>query len=207
MEPFAFPKNHIRVTQIFKEDNHPGVDFGGVRIGDDVVWCIGDGEVTAIGYQPTGAGNYVKVYHPEVNMTSIYFHLETIYVREGDRTTKNTKLGREGSTGNSTGPHLHFGLYKGVYSNYKQNYVNPLDYLYAYPEQNLYQGTEGNDINEVLSYTKAETKDQVHWADNDVRYLKEQGVIITNQDLDRMVTFGEVVSLVARIVRTIKNGI
>jgi hypothetical protein len=151
---FAFPKNNIRVTQIFKGDTHPGIDFGGVRIGDDIIWAIGDGEVIKTGYQANGAGNYVQIYHPNEDITSIYFHLEKIYVKKGDKTNKNTKLGIEGSTGNSTGPHLHFGLYKGVYTNYRQNYLNPLGYLYAYPEQSLYIGSAGNQISSILIYQK-----------------------------------------------------
>lgn len=154
---FAFPKNNIRVTQGFKGDQHPAIDFGGVRIGDKKVWAIGDGVVYNTGVN-SKRGNYVEVYHEKEDMTSIYWHLASIDVAKGENTTKNTHIGDEGSTGNSTGPHLHFGLYKGHYKGYTSNYVNPLDYLYAYPEQKLYTGQIGNDISSINQYKDDEQK-------------------------------------------------
>lgn len=150
---FAFPKNNIRVTQVFKGDDHPAIDFGGVRIGDKKVWAVGDGVVHKTGFN-SKRGNYVEIYHKKENMTSIYWHLANINVNKGQKTTKDTYLGDEGNTGKSTGNHLHFGLYRGHYTGYTSNYVNPLHYLYAYPEQKLYTGQIGNDISSVNYYKK-----------------------------------------------------
>jgi murein DD-endopeptidase MepM/ murein hydrolase activator NlpD len=44
-------------------------------------------------------------------VSTAYFHLDSAQVREGDRVTAQSVLGRAGSTGLTTGPHLHFGLY------------------------------------------------------------------------------------------------
>lgn len=204
MLPFAFPKNYIRVTQQFKGIDHPGIDFGGVRIGDEVVWCIGDGEVVETGYQATGAGHYVKVYHKEVKMTSVYFHLASVQVDVGDITTKNTQLGIEGATGNVTGPHLHFGLYQGEYERYTENYVNPLDYLYAYPEQVLYAGDQGNLIDEVRIYEEVDedVEDTVeHWAEAHFQYLNDKGVTVHERRFDEVMTRGEMMALSAGVIR------
>ena len=59
------------------------------------------------GRQPTGWGNFVELRHPN-GMTTLYAHLSRIDVRSGDTLMAGERLGLVGSTGRSTGPHLHF---------------------------------------------------------------------------------------------------
>lgn len=61
-----------------------------------------------VGSDPHGYGNYVRVVG--ARMTTIYAHLAQISVTVGQRVRPGEQLGAVGSTGNSTGPHLHFGL-------------------------------------------------------------------------------------------------
>ena len=54
---------------------------------------------------------------------TVYAHCKTIYVKQGDKITQGQEIGEVGSTGNVTGPHLHFTIKKDGKA------VNPLDYI------------------------------------------------------------------------------
>jgi len=101
---------------------HYGIDLAN-RIGTPVRASM-SGTVVVIANHPQGYGNYIVIRH-ERGYQSLYGHLDKILVRKGQRVSQGQKIGLMGSTGRSTGPHLHFSLYK--------NYVpvNPLGgYLY-----------------------------------------------------------------------------
>lgn len=68
--------------------------------------AVATGRVIEIGYQFWGYGNYIIIEHGE-NFSSVYAHLEKINVAVGQEVEKETILGTVGSTGRSTGPHLH----------------------------------------------------------------------------------------------------
>lgn len=55
-------------------------------------------------------GKYIKMNHPAAGLQSLYAHLSAQLVRTGQRVARGQVIGREGSTGGSTGPHLHFEL-------------------------------------------------------------------------------------------------
>lgn len=74
------------------------------------VYAALDGKVTATGYNAT-YGNYIIVTHHSGYKT-LYAHLSSITCRKGNFVYTNTMIGRVGSTGMSTGPHLHFTVYK-----------------------------------------------------------------------------------------------
>jgi murein DD-endopeptidase MepM/ murein hydrolase activator NlpD len=65
------------------------------------------GKVIYAGETKTGFGKHVKLDHGH-HVTSIYAHLDSILVKEGDEIDIGTILGTRGDTGWSTGPHLHF---------------------------------------------------------------------------------------------------
>ena len=86
---------------------HGGVDFPlptGTRVG-----AAGRGCVQSAGYDAGGWGNLVVISH-RMGMTSWYAHLNTITVRPGQCLVGGTQVGTVGSTGFSSGPHLHFEL-------------------------------------------------------------------------------------------------
>ena len=68
-----------------------------------------DGKVISAGYNNGGYGNLIVIEHQN-NMKTYYAHLNEIYVNVGDMVKKDDIIGAVGSTGNSTGPHLHFEL-------------------------------------------------------------------------------------------------
>ncbi len=85
---------------------HSGVDLRAAR-GDSVLACAA-GLVLLAG-DHYFAGNSVYVDHGE-GVVSMYFHLDEISVEEGEELSCGQLLGRAGSTGRVTGPHLHWGL-------------------------------------------------------------------------------------------------
>jgi murein DD-endopeptidase MepM/ murein hydrolase activator NlpD len=86
---------------------HTGIDIA-APLGTDVT-AAADGVVVAVANTSVGYGNYVIVAHGGGIMT-LYGHLLETDVQVGDRVHRGQRLGLEGSTGYSTGPHLHFEL-------------------------------------------------------------------------------------------------
>jgi len=86
---------------------HTGVDYPAAA-GTTVV-AAGRGCVSSAGFDSGGYGNLVVIEH-RAGMTSWYAHLATIAVRPGTCVVAGTPIGTVGSTGHSTGPHLHFEL-------------------------------------------------------------------------------------------------
>jgi len=79
-------------------------------------YAVADGTVIAASYSG-GWGNQVRIRHPNGLITQ-HAHLSAIKVRVGQKVSKGQVVGLVGSTGKSTGPHLHFGLMKnGVWIN------------------------------------------------------------------------------------------
>jgi murein DD-endopeptidase MepM/ murein hydrolase activator NlpD len=70
----------------------------------------------------TGYGNYVVIAHPD-GFTTLYGHLNSFSVREGDVVHQGQIIGQEGSTGMSTGPHVHFEI------RHNGEWVDPMPYL------------------------------------------------------------------------------
>ena len=104
--PFGLRKLSIEA----KARLHKGVDIAapmGTR-----VYATAPGQVVRAGYQAGGYGNFIEVKHPN-GMSSIYAHLSRIEVANGEKVTPDQVIGRVGSTGYSTGPHLHFEMRQG----------------------------------------------------------------------------------------------
>lgn len=98
-----YPLEMIKINQGYFF-YHPGIDFDG-EIGDPIKPVM-PGVVIAAGYSRLGYGNSVEIEHSN-GITSLYAHLSKIEVQAGDQVTMNTKIGLVGSTGRSTGSHLH----------------------------------------------------------------------------------------------------
>lgn len=98
-----FPTNPIKITQRFSFF-HPGLDLDGIT--GDTIKPIKRGKVIAIDHSRFAYGNSVVIDHDN-NLTSLYAHLSTIEVIEGQEVTTDTKIGEMGATGRSFGDHLH----------------------------------------------------------------------------------------------------
>lgn len=89
---------------------HEGIDIAPtsaeIKAGRTRVFSIAPGTVVRTGFMPKGYGHYVVVRHPD-GATSLYGHLSQIAVKQGQKVESGSPLGRMGSTGMSTGTHLH----------------------------------------------------------------------------------------------------
>ncbi|MFG1172303.1 murein DD-endopeptidase MepM [Erwiniaceae bacterium CAU 1747] len=83
---------------------HRGVDFA-LPVGTPVL-AVGDGEVI-VAKRSGAAGNYVAIRHGRQYMTR-YMHLKKLLVKPGDKIKRGDRIALSGSTGRSTGPHLHY---------------------------------------------------------------------------------------------------
>ena len=100
---------------------HKGIDIAG-PIGTPIL-AAAPGEVVSAGWNSGGYGNLVKIKHPDGSLT-LYAHNHRILVRQGQKVRQGQQIAEMGSTGRSTGPHLHFEVHpsgKGA--------VNPVAYL------------------------------------------------------------------------------
>src|SRR5512133_279964 len=95
---------------------HPAIDYGAPT--GTPVWAVGDGSVKSAGWLGD-CGNAVQLRHRN-GLETLYCHLSGVAVRAGTHVSQKQVIGWVGSTGASTGPHLHYGV--------KRNggYVNPL---------------------------------------------------------------------------------
>ncbi|MFC6334815.1 peptidoglycan DD-metalloendopeptidase family protein [Paenibacillus septentrionalis] len=98
---------------------HAGIDIAGSK--GDSIFSAADGAIIEAGFE-SEYGNYVIVEHLH-NLRSVYMHLETITVKVGDEVAKGEKLGTMGSSGRSTGTHLHFQIMQHDHA------VSPLPFL------------------------------------------------------------------------------
>ena len=99
---------------------HHGVDLQSKK-GDKIV-AAKSGVVTVTAYQKGGAGYYVTINHGD-GFSSSYMHMTHYIVKKGQYVNAGQVIGYVGSTGGSTGPHLHFGIY------YNGKSVNPANYV------------------------------------------------------------------------------
>jgi murein DD-endopeptidase MepM/ murein hydrolase activator NlpD len=92
--------------------NHYGIDIA--EYGTPPIVATADGIVEFVGWDG-GYGNAVKIRHPDHGIFSTYNHIldGSITVKMGQKVTAGQTLGAQGSTGTSTGPHLHFELRRG----------------------------------------------------------------------------------------------
>jgi murein DD-endopeptidase MepM/ murein hydrolase activator NlpD len=100
---------------------HAGIDLG-AWTGAPVKAADGGYVALATGGWNAGYGNHVIIDHGN-GFVTLYAHLNSIYVKQGESVAAGQQIGSVGNTGNSTGPHLHFEIrYQGVPR-------NPLSYL------------------------------------------------------------------------------
>ena len=108
------------------------------------IQAVMDGVVIESGYSARGYGNYVIIYHGN-GMSTMYAHCSKLLVNTGTKVLQNQVIARVGSTGQSTGNHLHIAFIKG------STYYNPADYLPADMLNKI--NTRGYNLHSLTSYT------------------------------------------------------
>lgn len=143
-----WPEDDYRITQGYgytgyaRRGAYGGAPHNGVDIASGSgtpIHPVADGKILASGFN-SGFGNWVAVRHV-YDLVSVYTHLSSPSgLANGTAVSVRDVIGYEGSTGNSTGSHLHLSIYKDfftyinekngqLYFNYFEGSVNPLDYL------------------------------------------------------------------------------
>ena len=103
--PSSSPKGDKFGYSSWRKRNHNGIDYPLPQ--GTPISVIQPGIVADAGFRDNGYGNQVKVNHPG-GVSSFYAHLSSINVASGQKIDPGTVIGKIGSTGRSTGPHLHF---------------------------------------------------------------------------------------------------
>lgn len=113
-------KSYVRITQRFSPPEHFGLDLS-AYVGTPVYATV-DG--VAFGrVQDGGFGRYVRIETPEAKFYSA--HLDTIVIGEGQPVKRGAIIGYSGSTGNSTGPHLHVEVRRNAGSPFTYGAIDP----------------------------------------------------------------------------------
>lgn len=115
-----WPSSCQRITQYFRSWIHTGIDIA--CGGGNPIRAAESGVVSRVQYANYGYGYNITINHGGGKQT-LYAHLSRILVENGQQISKGQVIGLEGSTGRSTGPHLHFEV---IINGLK---VNPLNYL------------------------------------------------------------------------------
>lgn len=121
-----YPLDRLHITSPFGYRIHPitgrytlhnGIDYGSPY--GAPVYAVADGKVVTSGYDEF-SGNKIAIKHTD-NSTSWYLHLSARLVNAGAKVSPHQMIGRVGTTGRSTGPHLHFG-----FTDMNGRWINPL---------------------------------------------------------------------------------
>ena len=113
--PYGWRKDPISGAQRF----HEALDLAANQ--GTAVKAAAPGKVASVGFNSL-YGNFIILSHSD-SFQTLYAHLSVVSVKQGQAIEQGTKIGEVGTTGYSTGPHLHFALYKNGRA------INPLDYL------------------------------------------------------------------------------
>ena len=124
-----YPVNFIGITQGYS-NIHKSIDLGWRDTPNTDVYACGNGYIEKV-YAFASGGNVVRIKYDDGTSTE-FMHLKdnSIVVKKGDRVLRAQKVAVMGDTGDATGVHLHLVLY-----DTNGNRVNPINYLYAYPNQ------------------------------------------------------------------------
>lgn len=87
---------------------HQGVDIGAAY--NQPIYPLMSGKVTKVVYNGANLGRYIEIQHKN-GLKSLYAHLNIVSVAKGQKVNLGTKIGSIGTTGYTTGPHLHLSIY------------------------------------------------------------------------------------------------
>ena len=117
------------IGSLYGYRTHPNTNTKKFHAGLDIrakhgnsVYAAFDGIVIEVKKSSKGYGNTIRILH-ENGLESLYAHLSAFLVKTGDAICKGKIIGKIGTSGNATGPHLHFEIIE------DKKKINPLEYL------------------------------------------------------------------------------
>ena len=120
---YIWPTDGNYYISTYYSSYHDGIDIAGINYGANI-YSIYDGEVVTSSYSSTN-GNYIVIKDTK-GVYSMYAHLSRRNVNQGNTVSKGQIIAQAGSTGNSTGVHLHFSTWHGYPYNGGTSF-NPYD--------------------------------------------------------------------------------
>ena len=147
-----------RTCPFHGKEFHDGVDLAAAS--GAPILAFGPGTVTKSGWYG-GYGNYISIDHGG-GLMSFYGHASALYVKQGAKVTAGQKIAAVGTTGSSTGCHLHFGMHKNGSSVNPLNYVSSGDTLWDIAKE--YRTEEYSDISSYI----AEVREINHLSSNQI---------------------------------------
>ena len=122
------PRGSYAITSNYGEkrgsSRHYALDLGTYYPKNQPIYAVKSGVVTKAVKSNTGYGYHIIIDHG-AGVETLYAHASVLYVSVGDRVTQGQTIARVGSTGNSTGPHLHFEI---IINGAKKNPHNYIDF-------------------------------------------------------------------------------
>ena len=175
-----------RVTSPYGMRNgkmHYGTDYG-TYLQNLPQYAIEEGEVYSKGYEPNAAGYYVWVKYPRIGKRFLHCHLQKpVALNKGDRVQRGTLLGYTGSTGNSTGIHLHLGV-RDLATN---RYEDPEKFADTYTEPVVYAPLSDEAVRMVMGYASAGDVKRLKalLAEKNIPCSEQGGFVTTNTAVSR----------------------
>ena len=179
------PLNNAKITSPYGvertidgvKSTHKGIDLISTT-GDTQVKAIADGVIRGNFYDPDGFGNYVSIEHQD-GKRSIYAHLSSYSKKAGDLVKAGDVIGIMGSTGRSTGPHVHLEIRVSPYLQHHR--INVADYLGIKNDYGVVA------VKELTREEKIQLiKDKIGYDDNTCKYMFEF-YKYGNEALDKLV--------------------
>lgn len=160
-----------QISQTFHR-YHEGLDIAGPA--GTPILAASSGTVTVAGWDDWGLGNAIVLQHEDGSRT-VYGHNQRLFVGIGQSVFQGQTIAEMGSTGNSTGPHLHFE----VRPNGRDS-VDPLSFLPyptaqpTYPPGNALASTEGCDERLLLNRETRNFRIQICWSEGQMFYFSQE---------------------------------
>lgn len=117
----------MRIHPISKKSKmHKGIDFGIMLSKFEPIYSVSQGKVVNQGWSKA-RGNFVVIQHN--GFATLYQHLDSYRTKKGQYVNGGQVIGKMGSSGESTGVHLHFELFDGTYLSFGNKNIDPKPYL------------------------------------------------------------------------------
>ena len=151
---------------------HQGID---IVAPNKTIYATCDGTVRVVNYDKGGWGRYVTI-GDDNGLVHIFCHLEnnSVRVKPGDKVNRTTVIGIMGTTGNSTGVHLHYQINRNGVS------INPCDHL-GIPNKKGKYNSKDYEIRKETNMYKDDDK-IAKWAKEAVYYAKDKGYMVGDAD-------------------------
>lgn len=152
-------------------NGHKGLD---IVSSNKTIYATCDGIVRVVAFDPNGWGNYVSIGDAE-GRRHIFCHLapNSIKVVEGQKVNHSTIIGTMGTTGNSTGVHLHYQI-----NNTNGNDINPCPYLGVPNEKGTYNSADY----EIDTFKYTDDAKIASWAKDEVYELHKRGIMVGDKN-------------------------